>query len=180
MEIEFRELVEKEHLESKERMKKESSGTYVIFYFLLGLYVLISAMWGFHYDSYKDAPYVICLVFGFISCQFFNRYLYSVRENGKDINIFQKYRYIPVNPKTLFWVKLILISKNICILTVLGQAVALLFRILDLDKDGGRISDITVWMPVIFGGIIWAMIAGRLFMGYRKGKPWTGKQSTKR
>lgn len=168
MELEFRELIEKERLESKERMKKESSGTYVILYFLLGLYVFMSAMWGFHYESYKDTP-IWMWVFGFISCQFFNRYLYSVRENGKDINIFQKYQYIPVNLKKLFLAKLILISKNICILTVLGQAAALLLRILDLDKDGGRISDITVWMPVIFGGIIWIMIVCRLFIGYRKG-----------
>lgn len=168
MEIGFRELVLKEQLESKERMKKESSGAYVILYFLLGLYVFMSALWGFHYESFKDAPYLMFCVFGFISCQFFNRYLYRVRENGKDINIFQKYKYIPVNPKKLFLAKLFLISKNICISTVLGQTVALFFRILDLDKDGGRISDITVWMPVISGGIIWCIIAGILFLGYRK------------
>ena len=64
--------------------------------------------------------------------------------------------------------KLVLISKNICILTVLAQAAALLIRILDLDKDGGKISDITVWMPAIFGGVIWIMIAGKLFVEYRK------------
>lgn len=174
--MEFKELVEKECIESKERMKKESSGTYVIFYFLLGLYVLILALWGFHYESYRDAPHMTCMVFGFIYCLFFNRYLYSVRENGAEINIFQKYRYIPVNPKKLFWAKLILISKNICIPTVLGQAAALFLRIVDLDKDGGKIFDITVWMPVIFGGIIWVLIAGRLFIGYRKGETMDGHQ----
>jgi len=168
MSIEFRELVEKERLESKERMEKESSGTYVLFYVLFGVYVLISALCGFKYESYKDMPYLSFCVIGYFSCLFFNRYLYSVRENGKNINIFQKYRYIPVNLKKLFWAKLFLISKNICILTVLAQAAALLIRILDLDKDGGRISDITVWMPVIFGGIIWIMVAGKLFIEYRK------------
>lgn len=168
MEMEFKELVEKERLESKERMKKESSGTYVLFYFLSGVYVLMSALWGFKYKSYRDMPNLPSFAIGYFSCVVFNRYLYSVRENGKNINIFQKYWYIPVNLKKLFLAKLVLISKNICILTVLAQAAALLIRILDLDKDGGKISDITVWMPAIFGGVIWIMIAGKLFVEYRK------------
>ena len=170
MTMEFKELMEKERLESKERMKKESSGTYVLLYFMLGLYVFMSSLWGFKYESYKDMPNLFFFAVGYFFCLFFNRYLYSVREYGKDVNIFQKYRYIPVNLKKLFLAKLVLISKNICIVTVLAQAAALLIRILDLDKDGGRISDVTVWMPVIFGGVIWVMTAGRLFYLVKKAK----------
>lgn len=168
MAAEFRELVEKERFESKERMKKESSGIYVLFYIWAGFYVLASGLWGFKYESMKDTPYYTLFVMAFLLFQPFNRYLYNVREDGKYINIFQKYKYIPVNLKQIVLVKLILISKNILIPTAMAQAAALLIRILDLDKDGGRISYITVWMPVIFGVIMWIIIASRLLIGYKK------------
>lgn len=173
MTVEFSELVEKERLESRERMQKETSGTYVLIYFLTGFYIVASAMWGFKYDSFMNAPYLLFFGIGFFSCQLFNRYLYIVKENGKDVNIFKKYRYIPVNLRKLFLAKLVVMSKNICIPTVLAQIVALLFRILDLDNDGGRISDLTVWMPVIFGGIIWVIIAGKMYSFFMENqKPW--------
>ena len=50
----------------------------------------------------------------------------------------------------------------------MAQTAALLIRILDLDKDGGRISDMTVWMPVIFGVIMWIIIAGKMLLEYKK------------
>ena len=66
MAAEFREFVEKEHLESKERMKKESSGIYVLFYFLAGFYILASGLWGFKYESVKDTPYLSLFVMAFL------------------------------------------------------------------------------------------------------------------
>lgn len=162
---EFQQLVEKECLERKERMKKETSGIYVSFYFMVGLYVLISSMWGFRWESFKDGPYQFLWI-GLWAAVVCNRNSYWVKENGKYANIFKKYIYIPVDLRKLFLVKLLVVSKNIALQTVFAQLAALIVLVVNPEHEGGKLSDLTVWMPVISGGIYWAFVAGIMYSQY--------------
>ena len=59
---------------------------------------------------------------------FYLRSLQNVWENGRKVNIFEKYIYLPVDLKKLRKAKLIVVGKNIMIPVILGQLSAILMR----------------------------------------------------
>lgn len=162
---ELKQMVEKESLERRERMKKETSGTYMLIYFMVGFYVLASSMWGFQWDSFKDGPYQFLWI-GLGVAFVCNVFSYRVKENGKYTNIFKKYIYIPVDLRKLFLAKLVVVSKNIALQTVFAQIAALIVLAVNPDHEGGKLSDLTVWIPAMSGVVFWVFVAGIMYSQY--------------
>ena len=73
------------------------------------------------------------------------------RENGRSVNIFKKYRYIPVDISVLRRVKVILTARIVAPFVITGQMAAIFIRVIDPDNQGGSLIDISVFMPLIIG-----------------------------
>ena len=103
MDTDIRMLVKAERVNWKKRMVKETKGTYIAIYLGLIFSVFMSAMFGFKYDYSSDDKRVIIslTVFIFVVYQGVTAYVSYVRENGRSVNIFEKYRYIPVDVSVL-------------------------------------------------------------------------------
>ena len=99
MDTDIRMLLKAERENWKKRMVKETKGTYIAIYLGLIFSVFMSAMFGFKYDYSSDDKRVIIslTVFIFVVYQGVTAYVSYVRENGRSVNIFEKYRYIPVD-----------------------------------------------------------------------------------
>ena len=99
MDTDIKKLLKTEHKNWKQRMVKETKGTYIAIYLGLIFSVFMSAMYGFKYDySSDDKSVMITLtVFIFVVYHGVTAYVSYVRENGRSVNIFEKYRYIPVD-----------------------------------------------------------------------------------
>lgn len=146
-------LVNQEYFNWQQRMQKETCGTYILIYIGFIFSVIFSCCYGFYYE--KDDLIVLftcaCCVGGLY--QVATMYLSSVKESGKRVNIFEKYVYTPVDLDMLIKAKMIVVAKIVGLPIVLSQLVSVLVRIIDLDKDGGSLLDINVWIPLITGGI---------------------------
>lgn len=146
-------LLKAERENWKKRMVKETKGTYIAIYLGLIFSVFMSVMFGFKYDYSSDDKRVIIslTVFIFVVYQGVTAYVSYVRENGRSVNIFEKYRYIPVDISVLRRVKLILTVRIIAPFVIIGQMAAIFVRVIDQDNQGGGFLDISVCMPLIIG-----------------------------
>lgn len=153
MDTDIRMLLKAERENWKKRMVKETKGTYIAIYLGLIFSVFMSAMFGFKYDYSSDDKRVIIslTVFIFVVYQGVTAYVSYVRENGKSVNIFEKYKYIPVDVSVLRRVKLILTVRIIAPFVITGQMAAIFVRVIDPDNQGGGFLDISVCMPLIIG-----------------------------
>jgi hypothetical protein len=146
-------LLKAERENWKKRMVKETKGTYIAIYLILIFSVFMSAMFGFKYDYSSDDKRVIIslTVFIFVVYQCVTAYVSYVRENGRSVNIFEKYMYIPVDISVLRRVKLILTARIVAPFVITGQMAAIFIRVIDPDNQGGSLIDISVFMPLIIG-----------------------------
>lgn len=146
-------LLKAERENWKKRMVKETKGTYIAIYLGLIFSVFMSLMFGFKYDYSSDDKRVIIslIVFIFVVYQGVTSYVSYVKENGKNVNIFEKYKYIPVDVSVLRRVKLILTVRIIAPFVITGQMAAIFIRVIDPDNQGGSLIDISVFMPLIIG-----------------------------
>lgn len=153
MDTDIKKLLKTEHKNWKQRMVKETKGAYIAIYLGLIFSVFMSLMYGFKYDySSDDKRIMITLtVFIFGVYQGVTTYVSYVRENGKSVNIFEKYKYIPVDVSVLRRVKLILTVRIIAPFVITGQMAAIFVRVIDPDNQGGGFLDISVCMPLIIG-----------------------------
>ena len=153
MDTDIKMLLKAEWENWKKRMVKETKGTYIAIYLGLIFCVFMSAMFGFKYDySSDDKRIMITLtVFIFGVYQGVTSYVSYVRENGRSINIFEKYRYIPVDISVLRRVKVILTARIVAPFVITGQMAAIFIRVIDPDNQGGGFLDISVCMPLIIG-----------------------------
>lgn len=153
MDTDIKKLLKTEHKNWKQRMVKETKGTYIAIYLILIFSVFMSAMFGFKYDYSSDdkRSMVTLTVFIFGVYQGVTTYVSYVRENGKSVNIFEKYKYIPVDVSVLRRVKLILTVRIIAPFVITGQMAAIFIRVIDPDNQGGSLIDISVFMPLIIG-----------------------------
>ena len=144
-------LLKAERENWKKRMVKETKGTYIAIYLGLIFSVFMSAMFGFKYDYSSDDKRVIIslTVFIFVVYQGVTAYVSYVRENGRSVNIFEKYRYIPVDISVLRRVKLILTARIVAPFVITGQMAAIFVRVIDTDNQGGSFLDISVCMPCL-------------------------------
>jgi len=144
-------LLKAERENWKKRMVKETKGTYIAIYLILIFSVFMSAMFGFKYDYSSDDKRVIIslTVFIFVLYQGVTAYVSYVRENGRSVNIFEK--YIPVDISVLRRVKLILTARIVAPFVITGQMAAIFIRVIDPDNQGGSLIDISVFMPLIIG-----------------------------
>ena len=152
MDTDIRMLLKAERENWKKRMVKETKGTYIAIYLGLIFSVFMSAMFGFKYDYSSDDKRVIIslTVFIFVVYQGVTAYVSYVRENGRSVNIFEKYRYIPVDISVLRRIKLILTARIVAPV-ITGQMAAIFIRVIDPDNQGGSMIDISVFMPLIIG-----------------------------
>lgn len=153
MDTDIKKLLKTEHKNWKQRMVKETKAAYIAIYLGLIFSVFMSLMYGFKYDySSDDKRIMITLtVFIFGVYQGVTTYVSYVRENGKSVNIFEKYKYIPVDVSVLRRVKLILTVRIIAPFVITGQMAAIFVRVIDPDNQGGGFLDISVCMPLIIG-----------------------------
>lgn len=153
MDTDIKKLLKTEHKNWKQRMVKETKGRYIAIYLGLIFSVFMSAMYGFKYDySSDDKSVMITLtVFIFVVYHGVTAYVSYVRENGRSVNIFEKYRYIPVDISVLRRVKVILTARIVAPFVITGQMAAIFIRVIDPDNQGGSLIDISVFMPLIIG-----------------------------
>jgi hypothetical protein len=153
MDTDIRMLLKAERENWKKRMVKETKGAYIVIYLGFIFSVFISTMYGFKYDYSSDDKKVMIMltIFIFVVYHGATAYVSYVRENGRSVNIFEKYRYIPVDISVLRRVKLILTARIVAPFVITGQMAAIFIRVIDPDNQGGSLIDISVFMPLIIG-----------------------------
>ncbi len=121
-------LIKTEHDNWKKRMMVETCGTYVLMNMGMGFVVIAGAFCGVMNTEFDLYYYnmVAFFTFGLYYAQ--SRYITYIWENGRKVNIFEKYIYLPVDLKKLRKAKLIVVGKNIMIPVILGQLSAILMR----------------------------------------------------
>lgn len=146
-------LLKAERENWKKRMVKETKGAYIVIYLGFISSVFISTMYGFKYDYSSDDKKIMIMltIFIFVVYHGATAYVSYVRENGRSVNIFEKYRYIPVDISVLRRVKLILTARIVAPFVITGQMAAIFIRVIDPDNQGGSLIDISVFMPLITG-----------------------------
>ena len=149
MDTDIRMLLKAERENWKKRMVKETKGAYIVIYLGFIFSVFISTMYGFKYDYSSDDKKVMIMltIFIFVVYHGATAYVSYVRENGRSVNIFEKYRYIPVDISVLRRVKLILTARIVAPFVITGQMAAIFIRVIDPDNQGGSLIDISVFMP---------------------------------
>lgn len=171
--MKWEELIKKERLEKKERMKSETVGVHIIFYLAAIFHVFVSTLYGYQTDDSAAQTSVFWyLVLGTVICYIaFNLYLYRVRENGHYYNIFRKYRYIPIDLKRLFLAKAVIAGRNMLGLSLLGQSASLLIVIANPGNEGASLSQFHVWLPCLAGGIAFVyflLLMGSWYIGAKR------------
>ena len=163
--MDLKQLIEKERIEKRERMQKEMQGGHILLYLMEGFIILSSMLFGFYSDGDMRRVYPLLIVG--ISCVWIsaNKYYYLVRENGTINNIFYKYRNIPVDLKKLYLAKAAAAGRNILGQALLAQFTALFIRIVDPDHDGGSVTNVTVWIPLMTG--VGVLLLFLLLMGLK-------------
>ena len=160
--MKWEELVKKERLEKRERMKSETVGVHIIYYLAAIFHVFVSTLYGYQTDDSAAQTSVFWyLVLGTVICYIaFNLYLYRVRENGHYYNIFRKYQYIPIDLKKLFLAKTVIAGRNMLGLSLLGQSASLLIVIANPGNEGASLSQFHVWLPSLSGFIafVWFLL----------------------
>ena len=96
MDTDIRMLLKAERENWKKRMVKETKGAYIVIYLGFIFSVFISTMYGFKYDYSSDDKKVMIMltIFIFVVYHGATAYVSYVRENGRSVNIFEK--YIPI------------------------------------------------------------------------------------
>ena len=170
--MKWEELIKKERVEKRERMKSETVGVHIIYYLGAIFHVFVSTLYGYQTDDSAAQNSVFWyLVIGTVICYIaFNQYLYRVRENGHYKNLFRKYRYIPIDLKKLFLAKAVIAGRNMLGLSLLGQSASLLIVIANPGNEGASLSQFHVWLPCLSGIVSFAWFL--LLMGscYRAAK----------
>ena len=92
---------------------------------------------------------VVFFTFGLYYAQ--SRYITYIWENGRKVNIFEKYIYLPVDLKKLRKAKLIVVGKNIMIPVILGQLSAILMRGAYYGWHVKSWLDLGLYTPVMVG-----------------------------
>lgn len=147
------ELASQEYRLWKERMRKESKGTYVLIYAGLVFTTIFSMLYGLSYSGEGEGvelfnwSIVVATVYGAATA-----HIAFVQESGKRVNIFEKYVDTPIDLKLLRRAELLVAGRIMAIPAVCSQVLALFICVLDPDHEGGKISEWTVWMPFM----IWA------------------------
>lgn len=149
--MELRQLINKEHIEWKERMVKESNGTYVLYYIAIGFFSFANMMDGFKIGK-NDVSYILMLsLLQFIALTLPANHLAYVMENGTKTNIFKKFKNIPIDMNMLIRAKILLFCRCIAIPVFIGQVLSIIICLLNPDNEGGRLTDVSVWLPIIIG-----------------------------
>ncbi|MGN0367663.1 MAG: hypothetical protein ACI4EK_02685 [Wujia sp.] len=145
----WKKLARYEYTEYKNRMHKETKGTYVLIYLGLIFSVVMSMMFGFRYEK-EDMIMIFTISMGIgVIYKIAVLYLSTVKEYGIRQNIFTKYTHTPVPLSMLRKAKLIVMCRVLALPVFCSQCMAVLVRICDPDHDGGSLLDITVWIPSI-------------------------------
>ncbi len=166
--ITLKQLVYKEISEMKERRKKESFGTYYVFYVLAIVCTIITFMLSIPGDEpFGTVYFYITLWSGYVSLSFLYQYLYMVKENGTVNNIFLKYKFIPVDMGTLFLAKIIVLARFITIHILPAQILAFICRVYYVYKYRCNFFDLMLFFPAITG-IIYFMIFTTIIYRYRR------------
>lgn len=147
----FKELVNQEYVNYKRRMQEESVGTYVMFYIGLGFSVFSSMIYGFHCVKEDYIVLIQCALLTYWLYWGVTSYLSSVKENGKRVNIFEKYAYIPVDFAMLQKAKMLVAVRMVGLPILLSQFVSCAVRI--IDPAQGSLLELNVWIPLLTGGI---------------------------
>lgn len=105
-------LIKTEHDNWKKRMMVETCGTYVLMNMGMGFVVIAGAFCGVMNTEFDLYYYnmVVFFTFGLYYAQ--SRYITYIWENGRKVNIFEKYIYLPVDLKKLRKAKLIVVAKK--------------------------------------------------------------------
>ncbi len=152
----------------KERRKKESFGTYYVFYVLAIVCTIITFMLSIPGDEpFGTVYFYITLWSGYVSLSFLYQYLYMVKENGTVNNIFLKYKFIPVDMGTLFLAKIIVLARFITIHILPAQILAFICRVYYVYKYRCNFFDLMLFFPAITG-IIYFMIFTTIIYRYRR------------
>lgn len=154
--MKLKQLVENERSEKRERVRKETDGVHILFYLACIFNIFCaSLLYGFETgSSTQDYKVYWYLVIGTVICYIsFNKYLFLVKENGKIYNIFEKYRYVPVDVRELYLAKAIVAGRNIMGQAFLCQLASLFIVVVNPGNEGGSITDFHVWIPSVIGSI---------------------------
>ncbi|MCI9079940.1 MAG: hypothetical protein HFH68_13660 [Lachnospiraceae bacterium] len=165
--ITLKQLVYKEICEMKERRKKETFGTYYIFYILTIIYTIMTPVVIPVNGTFDMLCIYIFLWIGYTSIWFLYQYLYIVKENGTIQNIFLKYQFIPVDMDTLFLAKIIALARFIIIHILPAQVLAFIYKAYCTYKYGCKFFDIPLFLPAI-SGIIYFLILSIIIYKYRR------------
>lgn len=164
----LKQLVYKELSEMKERRKKETFGTYYIFYIPAIIYTIIALVFAIPDDEpFKIIYFYIILFTGYIYLSLLYQYLYTVKENGTLNNIFLKYKFIPIDMGTLFLAKIIILARFIIIHILPAQILAFILRAYYVYKYGGNFFSLRLFLPAITG-IIYFIIFSIIIYKYRR------------
>lgn len=144
-------LIKTEHDNWKKRMMVETCGTYILMNMGMGFVVIAGAFCGVMNTEFDLYYYnmVVFFTFGLYYAQ--SRYITYIWENGRKVNIFEKYIYLPVDLKKLRKAKLIVVGKNIMIPVILGQLSAILMRGTYYGWHVKSWLDLGLYTPVMVG-----------------------------
>lgn len=151
---ELKELVAYERKYKKSVLRDESGGIYPMIYGLVGFSCFMAALCGF-YKGMEDMemgilfPFVVVSYFAIESLE---RGMFRVMEEGKSVNIIDKYIYTPVDIKMLCRAKLYVYSVDVIKIMAVSQAFSLSARLLD------------GWSYVYMGRLFLPVIAGCVFI----------------
>lgn len=165
--MEIKQLVANERSEKRERVRKETDGGHIMFYLACIFNIFVaSLLYGFETDGSKqDLNVYWYLVIGTVICYIgFNKFLFLVKENGKICNIFEKYRYVPVDVRKLYLAKAIVAGRNILGQAFLCQLASLFIVVVNPGNEGGSITDFHVWIPSVIGIIALMILLLQMFL----------------
>lgn len=149
--MDLKTLTKLEYDNCKTRMKEETEGLYVLIYIGLVFVVFISMLYGVSYDADDNWMMLELAVLVAFLYQSATVYLSYVKEDGRRVNIFEKYVYIPVEPAMLRRAKLIAAARIIALPVLCGQLAAILIRVADPDQQCAGLFDVSVYIPLMTG-----------------------------
>ncbi len=167
--ITLKQLVYKEISEMKERRKKESFGTYYVFYVLAIIFTITTLILSIPDNEPFDTFYLYTTLWsGYVSLSFLYQYLYRIKENGTINNIFLKYKFIPVDMGTLFLAKIIVLARFITIHILPAQILAFICRVYYVYKYRCNFFDLMLFFPAITGIIYFMVFSVTIYRKYRR------------
>lgn len=152
MSKEFRQLVAVEKEEQHKRQIKASPANLMEVSIICGLFMLASVMFG-SFDELK--PWYIASAFFcvFVPMWLINSQLWKTQENGQWVYILEKYEFLPVDRKDIYWAKAYIEITKTYKFVLAQQVIALLFRWVAVSEDGGAFLTPYLFMPLIFATV---------------------------